>query len=59
MCEMWVCTVRRDKNVPLAMSDVDAPPATRTAILISVGVSASQPQTARCSRRPRVPRLMP
>ena len=56
---MWVCTVRRDKNMPRAMSDVDSPPATRAAILTSVGVSASQPDAARGLRGPRTPRLMP
>jgi hypothetical protein len=47
MCEMWVCTVRRDKNMPRAMSDVESPLATRPAILSSVGVSASQPEAGR------------
>jgi len=59
MCEMWVCTVRRDKNMPRAMSDVESPLATRPAILSSVGVSASQPEAGRGPRRPRTPRLMP
>ena len=38
---MQVCTVRRDKNMPLAMSDVESPPATKAALLTSVSVSAS------------------
>jgi hypothetical protein len=38
--------VRRDKNMPLAMSDVESPLATRAAIFSSVGVSASQPASA-------------
>ena len=56
---MWVCTVRRDKNMPRAMSDVESPRATRAATLTSVGVSASQPEAARCPRRPWTPCLMP
>src|SRR5579859_4197820 len=59
MCEMWVCTVRRERNMPRAMSGVDAPPVTMVAILSSVGVSAVQPEVARTPRRPRTPRLMP
>jgi hypothetical protein len=45
--------------MPRAISDVESPLATRAAILTSVGVSASQPEAARCPRRPRAPRLMP
>ncbi len=56
---MWVCTVRRDRNMPRAMSGVAAPPATMVATLTSVGVSASQPEVARGPRRRRTPRLMP
>ena len=26
MCETWVCTVRRDRNIPRAMSGVDVAP---------------------------------
>jgi hypothetical protein len=36
----------------LAMPMVDSPAAIRLAILISVGVSASQPNAARCLRGP-------
>ena len=50
MWEMYVCTVRRDKNMPRAMSDVESPLATSAAILTSVGVSASQPEVARGPR---------
>ena len=41
---MWVCTVRRDKNMPRAISEVESPLATRAAILTSVGVSPAQPE---------------
>ena len=51
--------MRRDKNMPLAMSGVESPLATRAAIFSSVGVSASQPDAARGLRGPRTPRLMP
>ena len=33
--------------MPLATSDVESPPATKAAILTSVSVSASRPQTMR------------
>ena len=59
MWEMSVCTVRLDKNMPRAISDVESPRATRAAILTSVGVSAPQPEAPRCPRGPRTPRLMP
>jgi hypothetical protein len=45
--------------MPLAMSDGQSPPATRATISISVGVSASQPEAARCPRRPRSPARRP
>jgi hypothetical protein len=45
--------------MPLAMSDVELPLATMTAILTSVGVSAAQPKAARWARRPRTPRRTP
>jgi hypothetical protein len=47
MWEMYVCTVRRDMNMPRAMSDVESPLATSAATLTSVGVSASQPEVGR------------
>jgi hypothetical protein len=49
--------VRRDKNMPRAISDVELPLATRAAIFSSVGVSASQPEAARGVRGPRLARL--
>jgi hypothetical protein len=49
MREMQVCTVHRDKNTPLAMPDDESPPATKAAILTSVSVSTSPPQTIRPS----------
>ena len=45
--------------MPLAMSDVEPPLATMTAILTSVGVSAAQPKAARWTRWLRRPRLTP
>jgi hypothetical protein len=51
--------VRRDKNMPLAMSDVESPLAIRAAIFSSVGVSAFQPVSGRGPRRGRTPRLTP
>jgi hypothetical protein len=52
MREMWVCTVRRDKNMPWRCPDVESPLATKTAILTSVSVSASRPETMRGPGRP-------
>jgi hypothetical protein len=47
---MLVCTVRRDKNMPRAMSRVESPLATRAAILTSVGVRACE--SVLLARRP-------
>jgi hypothetical protein len=39
----WLCTVRRDSHSAVAMSGLDRPTATRSAIFNSVAVSAAQP----------------
>ena len=51
--------MRRDKDMLRVMSEVEAPLATMTAILISVGVSAAQPKAARGGRWSRPVRLTP
>ena len=58
MCETWVCTVERDRNRAAAMSGLDCPAPTSSAILVSAAVSASQPVLGR-RRAPRTPRRTP